>query len=230
MKAIIQTPTRNLKESLEFYEQLNFKVISKANPTVVTDGKAIIEINPDRHARAGLKLFRADWSDLVKTLPVTVPVVTLDNGYLISDVSGMWIYLLNGDFLPKSSIVKDISSSTLGNYAGLSIETVGFNQSIELFSKLGFKSTGGGFEQGWQSLKNEEDIVISIMKPMVCPHLFFNPSLTYFNGENNMGIINTVRQLNIPIVEEITYFNENGDVDNIIIKDPGGLGVFLFSD
>lgn len=230
MKAIIQTPTRNLQESLEFYEHLSFKVVSKVNPTVVTDGKAIIEINPDRHARAGLKLFREDWSDIVKSLPDFVPVVIIDNGYLIADISGMWIYLLNGEFLPKSNLINDISSSTLGHYSGISIETVGFNQSLELFTKLGFISTGGGFDQGWQSLKNDAGIVVSIMKPMVCPHLFFNPSLTYFNGENNLGIIERVGQLNIPVVEEITFFNENGDVDNIIIKDPGGLGIFLFSD
>lgn len=230
MKSIIQTPTRNLQESLEFYEKLNFKVISKSNPTVVTDGKAIIEINPDRHARAGLKLYKEDWSSFVDTLPNTTNIVSIEEGYLIADNSGMWIYLINGDLMPKSTFEQDISASTLGNYAGLCIESVGFKRSIELLTSLGFNASGGTIEQGWISLKNEDGIVISIMRPMMCPHLFFNPSLTYFNGENNLGIIETVRQLNIPFVEEITYFNEEGNVDNVIIKDPGGLGIFLFND
>lgn len=230
MKSIIQTPTRNLEESLEFYEKLNFKVISKANPTVVTDGKAIIQINADRHARAGIKLYKEDWSAIVNKLPEYTPIMETKEGYLISDVSGMWIYLMNGKFMPKSEFLSDMSSSTLGNYAGISIETVGFNQSLELLSILGFESTAGSYEMGWQSLKNKDGMVISLMKPLVCPHLFFNPSLTYFNGENNLGIIDAIRGLNIPIAEEIVHFNANGDVDNIIIKDPGGLGVFLFND
>lgn len=230
MKSIIQTPTRDLKESLEFYEKLNFKVISKANPTVVTDGKAIIEINPNRHARAGIKLFKEDWTNDVKELPEHISIVRIEEGYLLSDASGMWIYLINGSFMPKSAFAQDISSSTLGNYAGISVETIGFKRSADLFTALGFKSTAGGYEQGWESFKNKDGMVISLMKPMVCPHLFFSPSLTYFNGENNLSIIDAVRDLHIPIVEEITYFNKNGDVDNIIIKDPGGLGVFLFND
>ncbi len=230
MKSIIQTPTRDLKESLEFYEKLSFKVISKSNPTIVTDGKAIIEINPDRHARAGIKLFKDDWSDDVKRLPESASIVSMEDGYLVSDVSGLWIYLINGVFMPKSVFSNDISSSTLGNYAGISIETVGFQRTLDLFTALGFKTSGGGIEQGWQSLKNADGMVVSLMKPFVCPHLFFTPSLTYFNGENNLGIIEAVKSFHIPVVEEITYFNKNGDVDNIIIKDPGGLGVFLFND
>ena len=63
-----------------------------------------------------------------------------------------------------------------------------------------------------------------------CPHLFFNPSLTFFNGENNLKIIDQINNLNIAVTEEITVFNEDNIVDNIIIRDPGGLGYFLFSD
>ena len=68
------------------------------------------------------------------------------------------------------------------------------------------------------------------MKTGSCPHLFFNPSLTYFNGAKNLSIIQQIKTLQIPITEEITHFNKEGIVDNIIIRDPGGLGFFLFSD
>jgi len=71
---------------------------------------------------------------------------------------------------------------------------------------------------------------VSIMKPNMCPHLFFNPSLTYFNGGKNPEIIEAIRKLDIPITEEITYFNKEGLVDNIIIRDPGGYGFFIFND
>jgi hypothetical protein len=68
------------------------------------------------------------------------------------------------------------------------------------------------------------------MKPQTCPHLFFNPSLNFFNGEDNISIISKIRSLDIPITEEITHFNKENKVDNIIIRDPGGYGFFLFND
>ena len=45
-----------------------------------------------------------------------------------------------------------------------------------------------------------------------------------------MTIIEGVRTANIDITEEISHFNPDGIVDNIIIRDPGGLGFFIFSD
>lgn len=46
----------------------------------------------------------------------------------------------------------------------------------------------------------------------------------------NLAVIKKIRELNIPIVEEISTFNKEGIVDNIIIRDPGGYGFFIFSD
>ncbi|MFK8104239.1 MAG: hypothetical protein AB8G15_17055 [Saprospiraceae bacterium] len=68
------------------------------------------------------------------------------------------------------------------------------------------------------------------MKAFACPHLFFNPSLSYFNGKENLAIITELRARKIPLTEEITFFNPEGIVDNVIVRDPGGLGFFVFSD
>jgi len=54
--------------------------------------------------------------------------------------------------------------------------------------------------------------------------------LTYFNGKQNLEVIEKIRNNAIPITEEITHFNKEGIVDNIIIRDPGGYGFFIFSD
>ena len=52
-----------------------------------------------------------------------------------------------------------------------------------------------------------------------------------FNGkENNPKVIQNIRNVGIPIAEEITTFNKEGIVDNIIIQDPGGYGFFIFND
>jgi hypothetical protein len=118
----------------------------------------------------------------------------------------------------------------LGNFVGLSIESVDIAKSTEVWKELGFKINGAP-EQGWVSCINDDELTINIMKPFMCPHLFFNPSLTYFNGkENNPVVIQEIRNLKVPISEEITHFNDKGIVDNIIIRDPGGYGFFIFND
>lgn len=229
MKSIIHTPTNNLAESLEFYTKLGFVRLPNTGLELVSDGKAVIEINPDRYARAGVKLFNDSWEKIVNDLEDLATVLRLENGYLLSDPSGVWIYLIETQE-EMSLDISALSSSVLGNYAGISLETTSINNSFHLWKLLGFNQKEGDIDQGWITLKNYDGLVVSLMKPLTCPHLFFNPSLTYFNGNKNMDIIENIRSLQIPITEEITHFNKEGVVDNIIIRDPGGYGFFLFSD
>jgi len=229
MKSVIHTPTNNIKESLDFYTSLQFKVISDKDPTVVTDGKAIIEINPDRFARAGLKLYKNTWRKEVAELEKTTAVTQLETGHLLSDASGVWIYLVEGspgfEFEPKES-----SFAVPGKFAGLSLETTDLARSASIWTALGFTNSAGNTEAPYIACVSEDGLTVSVMKPLNCPHLFFNPSLTYFNGGQNLPVIEKIRKAGIPISEEITYFNKQGIVDNIIIRDPGGYGFFVFND
>lgn len=229
MKSIIQTPTNNLQNSIEFYKKLNFKIVSQSDPTLVTDGKAFIEINPDRFARAGLKLFKNSWAKEVAELQKFTHVTQTEKSYIVGSPSGTWVYLIE-DTAPTNNEAQDKSFGITGNFQGLSLETTDIKRSFHFWQIFGFVKTMGDVEQGWISLEVENEITISLMKPQCCPHLFFNPSLTYFNGKNNMAVIDKIRQANIPITEEITHFNKEGIVDNIIIRDPGGYGFFIFSD
>lgn len=226
MKAIIQTPTGNQEESLAFYTKLGFTILSES-PLLVSDGKAIVEINPDRFARAGVKLYAPSWEQEVKALEELTTVVKIDSGYLLNE-AGAWIYLIEeeGPEIDLSAVKK----GDLGNYAGMSLEVIDMQKSEAFWTALGLKKTMGDVDQGWLAMMHESGFGVSFMKPNVCPHLFFNPSMTYFNGKENVSIIARVRVLNIPITEEITHFNKEGIVDNIIIRDPGGYGFFLFSD
>ena len=229
MNATIHTPTNNLAESLDFYQRLQFQVISYESPTLLTDGKAVVEINPDRYARAGVKLYANSWGEIVESLQALTSVISTDEGYLLSGPSGIWIYLVEGSLEVEVSLSEN-AFGLIGNYAGVSLETIDLAKAGKLWETLGFSKTMGSAEQGWIAYANEEGFSVSLMKPMSCPHLFFNPSLTYFNGKNNPAIIQKVREANIPIAEEITYFNKEGEVDNIIIRDPGGYGFFIFND
>lgn len=230
IKITIQTPTNNQQLSVEFYESLNYTVISHDEPTVVTDGKMLIEINPDRFARAGVKFYKDSWRIEIEKLKKLTNVYTIEDGFMLNDLNGCWIYLmesnLNIDFTPSDSQPKGIT----GNFMGLSLESPNMKKSLEIWEALDFSITTGAIEKGFVIIKNKSGFSVSMMKPLTCPHLFFNPSLTFFNGKENLDIIDKIRRINIPITEEITRFNKDGIVDNIIIRDPGGLGFFIFND
>lgn len=225
MKTFIQTPTRNLQDSLKFYSKLEFRILSETNPLIVTDGKAVIEINADRYARAGLKLFRPDWQKTAELLGQITSVMKTDDGYLLTEPSGMYFYLVESEKEINAEI-SESSFSVLGNYAGICLETPGAAKSTEILEVLGFSRS----HPDWPTYSNSDGISVTVFEPNNCPHLFFNPSLTYFNGKQNEEVIEKIRSKNIPFAEEITHFNSNGVVDNVIIRDPGGLGFFIFND
>ncbi|HOO10600.1 MAG TPA: hypothetical protein PKW06_11740 [Cyclobacteriaceae bacterium] len=229
MQSLIHTPTSRLEDSLGFYKKLEFKVLSCDEGTFVTDGKAVILINPDRFARAGVKLYKNDWAKEMPKLKKLTAVHKTKNGFLLSDASGVWIYLEEGGLKLGHEPARE-PFSVLGNYAGLSLESLDIERSVEVWKTLGFETTGSP-GQGWAACKSEDGLTVNIMNPLMCPHLFFNPSMTYFNGkENNPKVIAKIRALGIPIVEGITHFNDRGIVDNVIIRDPGGYGFFIFND
>lgn len=229
MQSIIITPTNGLQNSFDFYQRLNFTIIPHDSMNLVTDGKVVIEISENRFARAGVKLFQENWEEVVKILKTKTKVIEIKNGYLVNDGNGVFIYLM--ELKPAIEIdFEKVESSTLGNSMGVSIEAFDIEKTVEIWSILGFSQTMGSIEQGWVVYTNEEGFGVSFMQPNSCPHLFFNPSLTYFNGNKNLEIIEKIRQSGILIAEEVTVFNKEGIVDNIILQDNGGLGFFIFSD
>jgi hypothetical protein len=97
MNTIIQTPTNGLVDSLDFYASLKFETVSGLSTNIVTDGKVAIEINPDRFARVGVKLYASSWNGLIPELQKLTAVSKTDAGHLLSDPSGVWLYLIEGD-------------------------------------------------------------------------------------------------------------------------------------
>jgi len=228
MSTIIQTPTPNLERSIEFYSKLDFDLVEQGNSVFAVDSQSIIEINTDRFARAGMKLYKPSWQGDVEALQEFTTVLKTENGYLLADPGNTWVYLIEGE---APMVQKGHTPCLLGNYAGFSLEMVDMGKGASIWNALGFKTTSGGPEQGWVALQNEEGTTISLMRPNSCPHLFFNPSLTYFNGkEGNPKVIQALRDHDIPLTEEITHFNKEGLVDNVIVRDPGGFGFFVFND
>jgi len=226
MTVTIQTPTPNIEESIAFYTKCGFTKIFDSNH--FTDGKSIIEVNENRFTRSGIKLLARSWKNEVAELKKITKVIENENGFLLGDSSGTWIYLTESN--EEIQIPENCPTSLFGNNQGLSIETIDIEKSVQIWNMLGFETQSGSAEQGWISLANKEGVVLNLMVPNCCPHLFLNPSISYFNGTNNLEIIQAIRKTKIPIKEEITHFNKEEKVDNIVMADPGNIGFFIFND
>ncbi|MEJ6582848.1 MAG: hypothetical protein QNL29_02275 [Crocinitomicaceae bacterium] len=226
MNTIIQTPTPDILKSKSFYTKMGFTELSDSN--CYTDGKSIIEINPERCARPGIKLIASSWTSEVEKLNSLTKVITTDSGFLLGDCAGTWIYLIESE--TSIAIPENCTSSLLGNNQGITIESIDIEKTVNIWNTIGFKTVAGNTVQGWISLVNGDGVVLSIMSPNCCPHLFLNPSISFFNGTNNPAIIEKIRATGIEIKEEITHFNKENTVDNIIMSDPGNIGFFIFND
>jgi len=228
-QTVVHTPTKDLAESIDFYKRLEFEMLSEKEPTVFTDGKAIVEINPDRSARAGIKMYTEDWSGEIDSMRKVSEVLEIPDGFLLCDPNGVRVYLANGS-LGIDYETKTESFGLTGNYAGLSIEAHDIEKTVEFWKSVGFGQSSGDLAQGWAVFSNGSTLDISLMKPLMCPHLFFNPGMTYFNGGKNLTNIGKMREAGIEFAEEITHFSSDGVADNVIIRDPGGYGFFIFND
>jgi len=225
MNLIIQTASRHPEDIEAFYHKLGFEKKEVDGIVRFYSSGLIIEINSNKFARTGLVLdvSKAKMAEVInKYFSVEV-----EDGCIVDSPSGTRVTLVNGDAMPQEN---PSSKSILGNYCGISIETVNLASSMSFWADLGFKPTMGGADKGWVSMENQNKAVISLMAINNCPHTFTNPSMTFFNGKENPGIIAKIRSLDIIIAEEITEFNDKGEVDNVVIRDPSGLGMFIFND
>lgn len=229
MPITINTPTNDLKQSKAFYSALNFIALSASAPVAFTDGTFIVEINPDRFARAGLNMYKDSWASEVAALKQKTTIRKTEEGFLLNDLNGCWIYLKESAF-PFNDLPEEQMETLSGNFSGISMESSDIEKSLAIWQTLGFEIKMGGPDKGYVVLAHADGFGLSLMQPMTCPHLFFNPSMTFFNGKDNLNLIAKIREAGIPITEEITHFNKEKIVDNIIIRDPGGYGFFVFSD
>lgn len=228
MKAVVQTHAVSLAESLKFYRRLKFTVISPENPTIVSDGKVAIEINPDKFSRPGIKIYTKELSKWKKAISTDAPCHPSENGFITSSPEGTWLYF---EKQPKNLDLdsKIPGPSMLGKLAGFTLETISIEHSLKFWNLLGFKVMAGSTEDRWVQMEGCSGFGIALMLPESCPHSVLNPSLTYFNGKDNSEIIRKIRSLKIPIYEEVR-FGKSKLVKNIILRDPCGLGFFVFSD
>ncbi|KXX66847.1 hypothetical protein [Flammeovirga sp. SJP92] len=228
MKTLIQTTFTSLEQTKLFYEKLNFQIHEYEDLLIANDGVIQISLTNKQFMRKGIVIYSDTLVEQIETVKNEFDVIEIEEGFILSSPCGVWVYIYKGrgkDFLSNSE-----PSSILGNYAGLSLESLNLDHSIQFWTELGFELQMGSVDQGWLTMVNRGGFILSIMQALNCPHQFFNPSLTYFNGKDNEEVIQKIRDKKVPITEEITYFNNKGIVDNVILRDPMGLGFFIFND
>ncbi len=96
------------------------------------------------------------------------------------------------------------------------------------WQELGFEGSYSP-NQSWIEL-NKNGQQLSLQKAKLCPHVFHNPSVSFFNGQKNKKIIQKIKQVELPIEEEVLFSQQEEIAQNIILKDPGGIGFFIFND
>jgi len=227
MQMLLQTCTADLAKSINYFRNLDYTIQKEEDFTIAYDSQMQICIGHDRKTRPGVTLIKKDWTNALAAVKKITKVISKDEVHYFADPSGCWYKLITGN---EIEIPKTKTKCLLGNYAGISLETMDIEQSMAIVACLGFEQSGGGIDKGWVSFTDKANNTISLMAPFACPHLFYNPSATFFNGKENPQIIASIRSRNIAITEELTVFNPAGEVDNIILREPGGYGFFIFND
>jgi predicted lactoylglutathione lyase len=225
MKLVVETPAPNLDRSIAFYTSLGFE---RRGP-YFSDGQCALEVNPTKSARPGFKFYKYSWEEWLGSHSADFSIKKVEDRHVLMDPSGVYISLIEGE-RPSEAHEITKEEGLLGTYAGISIETVSIQRSVDFYTAFGFTINMGHADQGWITLENTDGTVLSLMEVGSCPHSFANPSLTYFNGGKNLSVIEKIRQSGVAFFEEVNIFNKEGIVDNVILRDPGGLGIFVFND
>lgn len=229
MKIIALLSSPNFESSQKFYKSFNFTtLLEDDHGQYISDGKYIYCIDKNRKGRNGLICFV---DDVEQYTSVYNAVYQSDyDGAFIQDPNGIKILLKSLDEYPVFESSND-TKSDFGNPFGLGIETIDMEETVDFWKELGFDlPKGDPASDGYLSMKNDE-FDLTIFRFGMCPHSFSNPSYSFFNGkEGNPIAIRKIKETSIPFSEEITEFSETNTVDNVIMKDPGGTGFFLFND
>lgn len=221
MQFIYQTPTPNLSDSVAFFKKAGWEQVDHENQLIFRDKNQIVRINSGVHVRPGLVVFASD----EEKRPGIFQKVGED--WIASCPSNIWVYWEK----ETREIPIGDQNSILGNPAGLTIETLNMTESLKFYTQLGFTVSGGDASHGFVSMQHESGFGLTLLQAGMCPHLFLNPSISYFNGkEGNPKVIEKIRQEGLTILQEVDHFNEQKIVDNLILREPGGMGFFIFND
>lgn len=226
MSLCLTTPAPNPERSATLLAQLGFEPVVDG-AALWTDGAALLHVDPAPRARAGIQVWRDELGDGAAACLGGPEAAKFDGGQLLVAPSGTPVWVMDGT---RPEVELGSRGGVLGKFAGISLETPSLARSVEFWgSLLGARVEAGGVEQGWLTLRRAGMADLSCMAHLACPHSFANPSFTYFNGGDNPSVIDDVRRRGVSIFEEVAGAG-GGPAQNIILREPGGVGFFVFND
>lgn len=226
MNLCLTTPAPSPDRSAAFLTRLGFEP-SAGNARLMTDGAALIDVDPEPRARAGVRVWRASLAEAAGEALEHHGAVAFEGGKLVTAPSGVPVWVMDGagpdlDPGPRGAL--------LGQFAGVSLETPSLSRSVAFWGDLlGVQVAAGGADKGWVTLRRPGMADLSLMGPLVCPHSFANPSFTYFNGDRNPEVLESIRATGLEVFEEVGA-RDGAPAENVILREPGGVGFFVFND
>ncbi len=226
MNLCLTTPAPSPERSVAFLTRLGFTPITE-DSRLMTDGAALIDVDPESRARAGVRVWRGARDAAAGEALDLHGAVAFEGGHLVAAPSGTPVWVMDGsgpdlELAPRGEV--------LGNYAGVSLETPSLARSVAFWGGLlGLEVGAGGADQGWVTLRRPGMVDLSLMGPLACPHSFANPSFTYFNGGRNPEVLDAIRARGVEVFEEVGA-KDGAPAENAILREPGGVGFFVFND
>lgn len=232
----IVVTTRDLEESLGFYERLGYRKLSEdASPTPsarLTDGTIRLTLRAGGAWKATLTYYAEDVAEKVAALRrLGVPVEARPDAdgritrVAFTDPNGLEVNVIQAgpaqlEETPNAPLSKG------GQFGELSIETEDVGRSLDFWTKLGFAPTQymPNPPVSWGSVADGL-LMLGIYAKGHCPHVIRTPSLTYFEADMPERI-RQLKQEGMKFLQELP--GEGGETGHAIAEAPEGQLIFLF--
>lgn len=228
---VLNIPTGNAAETEAFFGQLNFEKANSTLGTLLTDGKISVRPDEKNQYKAGLLLPSNNLNELVSELKNQNMAFEMQlENEAISAVSVTETNTFSFTYLP-SSIFKTVPKTTekplsvCGSLCEISLKTTQFAETVKFWQKLGFGISMGKIEEEKFVTLTHDNITLGIYNPAVCPHVFNNPALTYFEL-NSAEIIANLKTKGVTFRQE--FPDKEGQVKEAILESPEGVHIFIF--
>jgi hypothetical protein len=208
----------------QFLGTLGFSTIaSDDESTLLTDGNLYFDLRRAEKNKTMLSYCVHDVTNAVEmaqNLEIDI-VEKSPHHVIVREPNGLLILLAGPDVVSLRDFEKK-PSSLCGTFYEASLETNDVDRSIVWWQNVGFKVTA--HKDTWCTL-DDGKIMIGLYKKGNCPHLFRNPSLTYF--EPDMG--ERIAELKKEGIQFLQEEKEIGMKGHAIAESPDGQYFFLFS-
>lgn len=214
----------NTAAARQFLDMLGFTVMASDDPsTLLTDGNLYFDLRRAKKNATMLSYCVNDIANAVEmahNLEIDIAEQSPHHA-ILREPNGLMI-LLAGPEVVSLNVREIAPPSIAGTLDELSLETDNMERSILWWQNVGFKVLTR--QQTWCTL-DDGNIKIGLYDKGICPHVFRNPSLTYFESDMAERIARLKKRGMTFAQEE----KEIGMKGHAVAESPDGQYIFLFT-